>query len=151
MRIQITIVLTLLILLSFQSQAVIKSVSPQESFLQENFGIDNIQDFLDLSPKDITKNTGKKQKLKDKIVLRLVQKRIKKKIKNNKFFDISEEYPNATNDFNVGGFLLGFFLGIIGVLLAVLFGGNAVKSSLIGLLCWIIVLVIVVASLGSGV
>lgn len=146
MRTLITISLTLLILFPFQSQAVMKSVNPQKTFLQDKFGVDNIQDFLDLSPKDISKNTGKKQKLKDKIVLRLVQKRIKKKIKNGESFKISEEYPAAMNKFNVGGFLLGFFLGPLGVLLAILFGGNAFKSSLLGCLCLILVIILAFAA-----
>ncbi len=136
----------LIILFPLQSEAVIKSVNPQKSFLQEEFGVSNIQDFLSLSIADINRTTGKKLTFKDKVVFKLTQRKIKKNIKKGTFFNAKTEYENATNNFNVGGFMLGFFLGPIGVLLAILFGGNALKSSLLGFLCLIIAIVIVVAA-----
>lgn len=137
---------TLIVLFPFQSEAVIKPVDSQKSFFQEKFGVDNIQAFLNLNPVDIAKTTGKKLNFKEKIVLKLTQRKIKKKIKKGASFNIKTEYENASGNFNVGGFLLGFFIPVIGSLLAILFGGNAFKSSLLGLLCFIIALVIVVAA-----
>jgi len=139
---------TLIILFPFQSEAVIKPVDPQKSFFQEEFGVNNIQDFLNLNPADITKIKDKKLNFKEKVILKLTQRKIKKKIKKGASFNIKTEYENASGSFNVGGFLLGFFLPVVGSLLALLFGGNAFKSSLLGLLCFVIAVVIVVAAGG---
>lgn len=136
----------LITLFPFQSEAVIKSANPQKIFFQEKFGVDNIQDFLNVNPVDIAETTGEKLNFKDKVVLKLTQRKIKKKIKKGASFNIQTEYENASGNFNVGGFLLGFFIPILGSLLAILFGGNAFKSSLLGLLCFIIALVIVVVA-----
>jgi len=140
---------TLITLFPFQSEAVIKSVNPQKSFLQEEFGVENIQDFLNLNLADIAKTTGKKLSLKDKVVLKLAQRKIKKKIKKGESFDVKTDYENASRNFNVGGFLLGFFIPVLGSLLAILFGGDAFRSSLLGLLCFIIVLIIIALAAGG--
>jgi len=138
----------LIILFPSQSEAVIKSVNPQKSFLQKEFGVDNIQDFLNIKIADIAKTTGKKLTLKDKVVFKLTQRKIKKKIRKGTFFNAKSDYENATNSFNVGGFLLGFFIPVVGTLLALLFGVDAFKSSLLGLLC--IVLVVIILVLAGG-
>jgi len=148
MKVHITIALTLLILFPYQSEAVMKSVDLQKNFLQEKFGVDNIHDFLELSPADIAETTGKKLNLKEKVIFKLTQRKINKKIRKGIFFNTKTEYENATNNFNVGGFMLGFFLGPIGVVLAILFGGNALKSSLLGFLCLIIAIAIAVVAAG---
>jgi len=147
-KINFFIGLLAIVLFPFHSEAVIKSNIPEKSFIQEKFGVDNLQDFLELNSVKITENTGRKLKLKEKIVLKLVHKRIKKKIKKGESFEIQQEYLTSMNNFNVGGFLLGFFLGPLGVLLAILFGGNALKSSLLGLLCLIIAIAIAIAASG---
>jgi len=149
---QLIILLSLIILLviPFQSEAVMKSAPPQHSFLTQQFGVDNVQEFLDLTSAEISQKTGRKLKLKEKIILKLTQRKIKKRIKKGESFDIKADYQAATNSFNMGGFLLGFFIPLLGSLLALLFGWNAFKSSLLGLLCITIVIVIAIAGAGAG-
>ena len=117
--------------------------APQRQFLQENFGVSNVEAFVNMTPKEIAAARGKQLKLRDKIVLKLAQKKIKKHLKKGTSVDVEEIYETADKSFNIGGFLLGFFLSIIGVLIALLFGKNAFRSSLIGLLCGAIVALIV--------
>ncbi|MCB0705467.1 MAG: hypothetical protein KDC34_09170 [Saprospiraceae bacterium] len=100
----------------------------------------SVDEFLALSPRDIQEKTGKKVKLADRIALRLTQRQLKK----NKSLDFGAAYEDASGNFSIGGFLLGFFFGLIGVLIALLFGRNAVRSSLIGLLCFVIVWLILI-------
>ncbi|MCB0601041.1 MAG: hypothetical protein KDC28_07435 [Saprospiraceae bacterium] len=99
----------------------------------------SVAQFADLSIKDLQNMSHRKLRLEDKLAFKLTQRAIKKKIKEGKAYNF-DDAPNYR--FNIGGFLLGFFLGIVGVLLALLFGRNAFRSSLIGLLCWVIILLI---------
>ncbi|WP_235293056.1 hypothetical protein [Portibacter lacus] len=95
-------------------------------------------DFLSLSTKDIRKATQKRLTFKEHIVFRVMKAKMFLKVRNGEEFDAEEYYKTGASDFNIGGFLLGFFLPIIGNLIALLFGGNAFKWSLIGTLTSII-------------
>jgi hypothetical protein len=108
----------------------------------------SVEEFLALTPKKYKELTGEKLSLSQKISLRIVQKKIRKAIKNNEKVD-SVTIANAvgTYDFNIGGFVLGFLLSVVGVLIAYLIGDtNVIKwawigfgvSFLIFLLVWII-------------
>lgn len=145
MKITQLIIPLMILVIPFQSEAVMKSATPQGSFLTQKFGVENIQEFLNLTSVEITQKTGRKPKLKERIVLKLAQRKIKKRINKGESFDIKADYQTATNSFNLGGFLLGFFIPLLGSLLALLFGWDAFKSSLLGLLCVTIVIVIAVA------
>lgn len=146
--------LTFLFLLLFQVQTVqatpFVTNDAQQQFLLENFGVTNADAFVNVSFKEVAEAKQKKLKLKEKVVLKLAQRQVKKQLKKSQKVDVEEIYESAERRFSIGGFLLGFFLGLIGVLIALLFGKNAVRSSLIGLLCWaIIVLIAVLAGGGS--
>lgn len=96
--------------------------------------------FVQLSAKEFGTITNQKLGWKQKMVLKYTQHQIKKQLTRGESIGSAEEmYYNNSSRFSLGGFLLGFFLGLIGVLIAILFGRNAVRSALIGLLCLIIV------------
>lgn len=87
----------------------------------------NVEDFLSLTPKKYKELTGEKLSITQKISLKLAQKKIKKALKNNEQID-SATMANAvdTGDFNIGGFILGLLLSVIGVLIAYLIGDTSV-------------------------
>lgn len=86
-----------------------------------------VQDFLALTPKKYKELTGEKLSITQKISLKLAQKKIRKAAKNNESID-SITMANAvdTSDFNIGGFVLGLLLSVIGVLIAYLIGDTSV-------------------------
>lgn len=86
-----------------------------------------VQDFLALTPKKYKELTGEKLSITQKISLKLAQKKIRKAVKNNESID-SATMANAvdTSDFNIGGFVLGLLLSVIGVLIAYLIGDTSV-------------------------
>lgn len=87
----------------------------------------SVEDFLALTPKKYKELTGEKLSLTQKISLKLAQKKIRKALKNNESID-SGTMANAvdTSDFNIGGFVLGLLLSVIGVLIAYLIGDTTV-------------------------
>jgi len=119
----------------------------------------SIQDLSTIKVKDFEKLTGKKMKLFDEIGFTITQKQLRKNINrdgtfNNKKIQKSfEKYVDGTTGFHAGGFLLGFLLGIIGVLIAFLIKDdkkkNRVKWACIGLAALVIIAIILVAS-GGG-
>ena len=83
--------------------------------------------------------------LRDRLVLRGVQYQVHRKVKKGEDFNLEELYSLEDRDFSFGGFLLGFFLGLIGLLIALLFGRNAVRSALYGMICNAIIILIGIA------
>ena len=105
-----------------------------------------VQDFLALTPKKYKELTGEKLSLTQKISLKLAQKKIRKAIKNNEKVD-STEMANAldTSDFNIGGFVLGLLLSVIGVLIAYLIGDtNVIKWAWIGFAVFLVIFLLAV-------
>ncbi|MCB0656221.1 MAG: hypothetical protein KDC57_08805 [Saprospiraceae bacterium] len=99
-----------------------------------------VAEYSQMRIKDLQELSGHKLKWQEKVSFKLTQRAIKKKLRRGEAFDFD---ASSSYRFNIGGFLLGFFLGVVGVLLSLLFGRNAFRSSLIGLLCWVIILLIV--------
>jgi uncharacterized protein YgiM (DUF1202 family) len=108
----------------------------------------NVEEFLALTPKKYKELTGEKLSFGQKISLKIAQKKIRKALKNNEKID-SATMANAvdTSDFNIGGFVLGLLLNVVGVLIAYLIGDtNVIKWAWIGfaismaifLLVWLI-------------
>ena len=87
-----------------------------------------VEDFLALTPKKYKELTGKKLSLTQKISLKIAQKKMKRAIKNNEDIDTSTAMADAfdSSDFNIGGFVLGLLLSVIGVLIAYLIGDTTV-------------------------
>jgi hypothetical protein len=105
-----------------------------------------VQDFLALTPKKYRELTGEKLSFTQKISLKLAQKKIRKAIKNNEKVD-SATMANAldTSDFNIGGFVLGLLLSLIGVLIAYLIGDTTViKWAWIGFAVFLVIFLLAV-------
>jgi hypothetical protein len=109
----------------------------------------SVKTFLSLSPKDIYAGTGKKLSFKEKMGLKIAQKELKTKVKENQIdentiVDLDKQMGYGESSFNIGGFLLGFILGLIGVGLAHIFSDDKDfrRSSWKGLGAWIILLLV---------
>ena len=104
------------------------------------------QAFLSLTPAKIQEMTGKKMTLKQKLGLKLVQRDIKRQLKQGKEVNMGEMAKKAAGGIDILWFLLGLVLGLIGVIIALITkkgkDDNRVKSSLIGWLVWIAIVVI---------
>lgn len=88
------------------------------------------EDLLALTPAKYEKLTGEKLGLKGKLALYLLKKEVKK-TGTTEPIQLEEELANNDGGFNLIGFLAGFFLSIIGVLLVFLLASNnkAMKRS----------------------
>jgi hypothetical protein len=111
----------------------------------------SVKTFLSLSPKDIYAGTGNKLSFKEKMGLKFAQKELKTQVKKNQIdentiVELDKQMGYGESSFNLGGFLLGFFLGLIGVGLAHIFSDDKDfrRSSWKGLGAWIILLLVLV-------
>ena len=134
----------LLVAFTAQLASAVNSVkiNPESDFLQINFGVDNVDDFVKLSWKEAANAKQAKLTFKEKVVLKVAQRKMKKKMKKGESFSAENVYTATASDFNLGGFLLGLILGPIGILIALLFGRNAVRWALYGFLVWIVLVLI---------
>ncbi len=91
----------------------------------------------EMSVKDYETMTGKKMKLVDKLAFKALKSRFAQKMAGD----------NDGSGFNIGGFLLGFFLGIIGALLSFISKDrNFRKWAFIGWGVWIVIALIILAA-----
>ena len=81
--------------------------------LLEQLEINTINDFLALSPRQIRKKTGKRLKLKEIIGLKVVQKKLKKKVKANP--DMGATPVVAGDKSQLVALLLAIFVGVLGI------------------------------------
>jgi hypothetical protein len=88
------------------------------------------EDLMALTPAKYQELTGEKLGLKGKLALYLLKKEVKKK-GTTETIQLEEELANNDGGFNLIGFLAGFLLSIIGVLLVFLLASNnkAMKRS----------------------
>lgn len=121
-----------MMIIALPSFAFVVPTSTPEAVKKESTSVSalsgmNVQEFLALTPKKYRELTGEKLSLTQKISLKIAQKKIKKAIRNNEKID-STTMANAvdTSDFNIGGFILGLLLSVIGVLIAYLIGDSSV-------------------------
>ena len=105
-----------------------------------------VQDFLALTPKKYRELTGEKLSLTQKIALKMAQKKMRKAIKNNEKVDVATMAGGLdTSDFNIGGFVLGLLLSVIGVLIAYLIGDTSViKWAWIGFAVFLVIFLLAV-------
>ena len=104
------------------------------------------ESFIKADFKSLEEASQKKLSVREKIVAKIAQRSLKKELRKGKDIDLDDYYHRSDRRFSIGGFLLGFFFPIIGSLVAILFGGNAFRSSLLVLLCAaIVVLILAVA------
>ena len=102
--------------------------------------------------KDMETLTGKKMKFMDRIGFKVAQKQLRESINNDgtinnkKLNKLAASAPDGSG-FHIGGFALGFLLGLIGVLIAYLINDDKksarVKWAWLGLAAWIVILLIV--------
>jgi hypothetical protein len=108
----------------------------------------SLADFLKLTPKGYTKLTGKKLNMKDKLGLSLTKRQMKKCVNKDGTVNLEKLKKLDTEGFNIGGFALGFFLSIIGVLIAYLISKgeqpDLVKWAWIGAAVGLVVYLIII-------
>ena len=153
MKNQLKLTLFFLLTILFVSQnsfSVNKKVIPSNTAIEKIGEVDlsaiqdmNLQDFLNMSAKEIGKKRGKKLKFKERIALGLAKRKIKKALKKGKSEEeIKEMLASGGGDFHVGGFLLGFLLGLIGVLIAYIAVKDGIKWAWIGLGIWVLLWIV---------
>ena len=108
-----------------------------------------IDQFIKLKPSYLKKLTGETLTLKEKLVLSLMQKDLRRSVKKNLVdenttVNFDQYFEEGKSKFDIGGFVLGLLLGLIGVGLAHIFSKdkNFRRSSWQGLGAWIIILLI---------
>lgn len=126
-----SILMAIIIVVSFPSFALV-APSANSSAQPENTAAAalsnmSVEDFLALSPRQYREMTGQKLSLTQKISLKVAQKQVKKALKNNEEVKaVTMQNALDTSDFNVGGFVLGLLLSVVGVLIAYLIGDTTV-------------------------
>jgi len=88
-----------------------------------------VGDMVKMSSKEFSVLKGSKITFKEKLVLKITQRQLKKEIKagrlsKDKELDVKSYMDNEMPKFNIGGFLLGLLLGLIGVGLAHIFSNS---------------------------
>ena len=89
----------------------------------------SMQELSTISVNDFEQLTGKKMGSVDKLMFKTAQKKLRHtidkdgNIKNKKIEKLYKKH-GATSGFNIGGFALGFFLFLIGVLIAYLISAD---------------------------
>jgi steroid 5-alpha reductase family enzyme len=115
------------------------------------FGQLDAKTFLSLTPAKVQEMTGTKLTLGQKVSLKIAQMQVKRQLKKGQDVNMVEMAKKAGDgSFNWGAAALGFFLGLIGVLIVYLaFKNNkeaARKAAWIGLAVWVAVLIILLVS-----
>ena len=115
----------------------------------------SLMELSQINVKDYEALTGKKMKFFDKVNFKIGQRELKKSINHDGTFSKKriEKYFNKATEggggFHIGGFALGFLLGLIGVLIAYLINDDKkkerVKWSWIG--CLVLVVILLLSSL----
>lgn len=113
-----------------------------------------LQELADMKAADYAALTGKKMRFFDKVGFKIAQKKLRSSINpdgtiNSKKLQKQFRKADGASGFHLGGFALGFFVGLIGVLIAYLinddYKSNRVKWAWLGLaagfLLWLIVIV----------
>jgi hypothetical protein len=84
----------------------------------------SMQELAAISVKDFETLTGKKMGFADRAMFKSAQRKIRRSINddgtlnNRQIEKFSQKYVEEKTGFNIGGFALGLFLGLIGVLIA---------------------------------
>lgn len=119
----------------------------------------SLQELSTISMNDLEKLTGRKMTLMDKLSLKITQHKLRKSIKadgtiENKKIEKFFLKRGGETGFHFGGFALGFFLGLIGVLIAYLirddYKRNRVKWAWIGFGVWVALYVLLLAVILSA-
>lgn len=96
----------------------------------------SLQDLSTISVKDFEDLSGSKMKGADKLLFKTAQKKIRKSINadgtldNKQLERMYRKSGGGDGDFNIGGFALGFLLGLIGVLMNGLQRGGQLSQAI---------------------
>ena len=144
---KLTTIFTLAIFLC--SAVIIPSKETSSASSAIDFSRITIEQLIKLTPSQIKEITGEDLNFKEKLVLNLMQKDLKRSVKKNLVdkdttVDFNQYFEEGKSGLNVGGFILGFLLGLIGVGLAHIFSTDKSfrRSSWQGFGAWVIVLVV---------
>lgn len=105
----------------------------------------SINEVINMSPKKYEEMTGDKLNFKERIVFSMLKDELKKtEVDKTETIDLNAAMAESNGDFNLGGFLAGFLLGLIGVALVYIFSSDSSvrRSSWKGLGAWLILLVV---------
>ena len=100
----------------------------------------NMEDYIQLKPSDLKKLTGHQLTLKERIVLKITQRQIKKTIRKDGTVDLLAFHEKAKEPFkwHWGGFFLGVLLPVLGLIITAFFKDdqrkNRITSAAIGTL-----------------
>jgi len=113
----------------------------------------NLQELATMKASDLETMTGKKMNLLRRLEFKLAQKKLRHSINadgtiiNKKLAMLASRDMDGETGFHIGGFALGFLLGLIGVLIAYLINDekkhNRVKWAWIGLACIVVIIIAV--------
>jgi len=113
----------------------------------------NLQELATIKVADFEKLTGKKMRWLDRMEFKLAQKKLRHSIDENgvvtnkKLANLMAKRADGETGFHIGGFALGFFLSVIGVLIAYLINDdkkrNRVKWAWIGWGIWVVILILI--------
>lgn len=117
----------------------------------------SMQELAVIKPADFAKLTGKKMNVVDRVGFKLAQKKLRSSINPDGTFNSKKLEKNfkkmadGGSSFHLGGFALGFFLGLIGVLIAYLLNDDMkqarVKWAWLGLLAGIVFYLLIFVAL----
>lgn len=108
----------------------------------------SLMDLSRMKAKELEAITGEKMNLKDKVGFAIAQKQLRSSINadgtiNNRKLSKIAAKADGGSGFHLGGFALGFLLGLIGVLIAYLIKDDKkaarVKWAWIGLAAWVVI------------
>ncbi|MDX1476408.1 MAG: hypothetical protein R3301_01840 [Saprospiraceae bacterium] len=103
-------------------------------------------DLIAHKPRELAKKYGVKLKFKQRLALSVVRGKLKKAKRKGHDLNTAFDDASGSSSFHFGGFILGFFLGLLGWLLAILIWPNmgAGRSALLGFAIWLIVLILII-------
>ena len=137
--------ITFIALFSTNTQAAVFAVQESaESELQQQFGTDDLQEFMAMSTKEMGKRRGERLTFKERLAVKMVKRQVKKMQRRGEEVSLEAVSQKAATNINIGGFILGFLLGLIGVLIALLIDKDLVNSALIGFGIWLVIVLIAV-------
>ena len=134
MNFRLTFLLVLCFGVFLESFAV-NAPRPTASQAQSEFAQFTQDELLDLDRTLMENRLGRKMSFRERMAHKIAKKQIKKARKRGTARDLTAEQAmrDGTTSFNIGGFLLGLLLGLIGVLIAYIIGGDGiVRSAWIG-------------------
>jgi hypothetical protein len=114
----------------------------------------SLQELADLKVADYEKLSGKKMNWIHRLEFKLAQRKLRRSINedgtinNRKLAEMAGKRADGETGFHVGGFALGFLLGLIGILIAYLINddkkSNRVKWAWIGLAAWLVIFLLLI-------